>query len=135
MAPLLRLTCTPSVSIDDHTERRRGDTDLLEALDRVRAELRDEIRLSEGRVMGAFESATVTHAGIHATEGESRSIAHARFEDFMRKAELAQARRDGAIGIIRFTVDLVGRNWRGIVALGATVAVLLGNIRVEVVTP
>src|SRR3954468_23241294 len=101
-------------------DRRQGDTSLLEAFDRVRDELRDEIRASEGRVMNAvgdvqrrLEQSETTHAGIHAAEGEARSIAHARFEDFMHKSELAQARKDGALGVLRFFFDLVGRNWRG----------------------
>lgn len=120
-------------------DRRRFDTDLLEAFDRVRRELRDEIRLSEGRVQGSigdlrtdFETATKTHAGIHAAEGETRSIVHSRFEAFMSKAELAQARRDGALGVIRFAFDLVGRNWRGILALGGAAAFILGNVQVDV---
>lgn len=121
------------------SERRRFDTDLLEAFDRVRDELRREIRESEKRVhisltdlRSDVESANVTHAGIHAVEGESRSIAHSRFEAFMQRAELEAARRDGALGIIRFAFDLVGRNWRGIVALGGAAAVILGNVQVEV---
>lgn len=120
-------------------DRRRFDTDLLEAFDRVREELRDEIQRSEGRVKesigelrGDFEAATVTHAGIHAVEGEARSIAHSRFEEFMLRAELAQARRDGALGLIRFAFDLLGRNWRGIVALGGALAFILGNVQVDV---
>lgn len=84
-----------------------------------------------GVVSSELEAATTTHAGIHAVEGEARSIAHARFEDFMRRAELAQARRDGALGIVRFVFDLVGRNWRGIVAVAGAAAILLGNVRVE----
>jgi hypothetical protein len=124
----------------DPSDRRSFDTTLLEAFDRVRDELRDEIRLSEGRVMSAVvgvqervEQSEVTHAGIHAAEGESRQIAHARFEDFMHKAEIAQARRDGALGIIRFVFDLIGRNWRGIAAAGAAGWVLLGGVHVQVV--
>jgi hypothetical protein len=122
------------------SQRRQFDTALLEAFDRVRDELRDEIRLSEGRVMTAvagvqerLEQGEITHAGIHAAEGESRQIAHARFEDFMHRAELAAARRDGALGIIRFVFDLIGRNWRGIAAAGGAAWVILGGIHVQVV--
>lgn len=121
-------------------ERRHIESGLLEAFDRVRDELRDEIRLSEGRVMGAVQSvqarveqSEVTHAGIHAVEGEARSIAHARFEEFMHKAEIAAARRDGFLGVVRFVFDLIGRNWRGIAAAGATAWFLLGGIHVQVV--
>jgi len=121
-------------------QRRHFDTALLEAFDRVRDELRDEIQRSEGRVMTAVEAvqerierSEVTHAGIHAAEGESRQIAHARFEEFMHKAEIAAAKRDGALGIIRFSVDLLGRNWRGIVAAGGAAWFLLGGVHVQVV--
>lgn len=124
---------------DPSVDRRRFDSDLLDAFDRVRTELRDEIHRSEGRVQSSigdlrkdFEATTVTHAGIHAVEGEARSLAHNRFEEFMLRAELAQARRDGALGLIRFAVDLLGRNWRGIVALGGATAVILGNVQVDV---
>lgn len=120
-------------------ERRRYDTDLLEAFDRVRDELRREVRESEGRVQASladlrddFEAATKTHAGIHAVEGEARSIAHKRYEDFMLSAELAQARRDGALGVIRFSVDLIGRNWRGIAAVAIGLGVVLGNVHVGI---
>jgi hypothetical protein len=120
-------------------ERRSIDTSLLEAFDRVRDELRDEIGRSEGRVMTAIdgvqkrlEQGEITHAGIHAAEGESRQIAHARFEDFMRKAELAAARRDGILGVFRFSLDLLGRNWRGIVAAGGAAWFLLGGVHVQI---
>lgn len=120
-------------------DRRRFDGDLLDAFDRVRNELRDEIHRSEGHVRNSiddlrkdFEATTVTHAGIHAVEGEARSLAHSRFEEFMLRAELAQARRDGALGLIRFAFDLIGRNWRGIVALGGALAFILGNVQVDV---
>jgi hypothetical protein len=126
--------------VDERAERRHFDTALLEAFDRVRDELRDEMHKSEGRVMTAIlevrerlEQGEVTHAGIHAAEGESRAIAHARFEDFMHKAELAAARRDGALGILRFSVDLLGRNWRGIAAAGAAAWFVLGGVHVQVV--
>jgi hypothetical protein len=126
--------------VDEHSERRLHDTALLEAFDRVRDELRDEIRLSEGRVMTAvqtvqtrLEQSEVTHAGIHAVEGETRSIAHARFEEFMHKAELAAARRDGFLGVVRFMFDLIGRNWRGIAAGGAAAWFVLGGVHVQVV--
>jgi hypothetical protein len=121
-------------------ERRQLDIALLDAFDRVRDELRDEIQRSEGRVMNAvegvqkrLEQSETTHAGIHAVEGESRAIAHARFEDFMHKAEIAAARRDGILGVVRFTVDLVGRNWRGIAATGGAAWFLLGGVHVQIV--
>lgn len=127
-------------SFDPGLDRRRFDFELIRVLNDVKDELRREISASEDRVQGSiaelrtdFEQATTTHAGIHAAEGESRSIAHQRFEDFMRKADIAQARRDGALGVVRFGADLVGRNWRGILALGTAAAILLGNIRVEVI--
>lgn len=121
-------------------DRRRIDVDLLEAFDRVRDELKREIAASEGRVMTAvanvqtrLEQSETTHAGIHAAEGEARHIAHARFEEFMHRAEIAAARRDGILGLVRFGLDLVGRNWRGIAAAGAAIWVVLGGVEVRVV--
>jgi hypothetical protein len=127
------------VTFEVADDRRSGDFALVEILNDVRKELRDEIRLSEGRVRddllelrGDFELSSATHAGIHAAEGESRQLAHNRYETFIQRAELDAARRDGALGVIRFAADLAGRNWKAIAAAGGIVAFLLGNIHVDV---
>ena len=52
-------------------------------------------------------------------------------------AELAQARRDGALGVFRFVLELLARHWKPITAivtsLTVAAAVVSGSIQIEVI--
>lgn len=123
---------------------------LLRAIDGLRDDVREDLGALEGRVMAAITEVqrdaheyAIAHSGIHADDHAERDrlvaeakVAHDRFDDFIRNAALAQARRDGALGVIRFVIELVGRNWRGVAAVaGALIVALLtvtGQLSVSV---
>lgn len=50
------------------------------------------------------------HGQVHEDEALERRREHGIFHDFIRKAELDQARRDGALGILRFGVELFSKH-------------------------
>jgi hypothetical protein len=119
---------------------------LLEALDRIRDDYREDLRehredlvAVEGRVMTAIaaidrklDDASRTHAEVHIAEATLERNAHEIYDSFIRDSKIAAARRDGALGVVRFVVELVGANWKGILAGGAALSFLLGQLRVTV---
>jgi hypothetical protein len=114
--------------------------DLLAAIDMLRGDYQGAIEQSEGRVVSAitslrndFTSWTGTHLGLHGQLLEERDTAHRRYDAFIRTAEIDQARKAGALGILRFTLDLVGRNWRLVAIVLAAVFALFGNVHFQIV--
>jgi hypothetical protein len=112
---------------------------LLEALDRIRDDYREDLVGLEGRVMtaiGAIErkldETSRTHAEVHVAEATLDRNAHEIYDAFIRDSKLAAARRDGALGVVRFVTELLGSNWKGILAAGAALSFLLGQLRVTV---
>jgi hypothetical protein len=124
------------------TDDRRDNSDQLRALEGVRAEvagLRDDVREDARELRSELRSALEAFALAHGREHQAESVHlsglvdgaardHARFEAFMRNAELAAARRDGYLGVFRFVVELLGRYYRPIGALIVTLAVALAAI-------
>ena len=139
---------------DDQSPDRRDNSGLYDAIEGLRDDvredighLRDDVREDnerlEGRVMTAIEDVrrdaaefALAHARVHTARQEETDAEHATFRTFVRNAELAQARRDGALGVFRFTVELVSRQWKPLTALlggVATVAAIVsGAIQVDV---
>jgi hypothetical protein len=121
-----------------------GLAGLIEGLrDDVREDIREvraEIAASEGRVTERIvrvstdqadtreliESFAVEHGKLHEGETAERRKVHGEFYDFIRKAELDQARRDGALGIVRWSIELMSKNATRIVAILLTIAATLG---------
>lgn len=68
------------------------------------------------------------HAELHEEENVERREAHSAFYKFMRDRELAEARRDGALGVVRFGVELVSKHSTKLVQLLLAVAALLGIV-------
>lgn len=115
-------------------------------------ELRDELGRSEGRVTekvlaldaklekaGAdWHQFTVDHSEEHESETAERRQAHGTFYDFIRKAELDQARRDGALGVTRYVFELLSRHGARIawiiLSIGAAAGVATGSIGIQVGT-
>ena len=113
-------------------------------------DLRDELGKTEGRVIArvelvddaqkdtrAFiESFAKGHGADHEKEAEDRRIAHGQFYDFIRKAELDAARRDGALGVVRYGVELLSKHAPRLVAILTALGLLggfaTGNISVGI---
>lgn len=110
--------------------------DVREDIGHLRDDVREDNRALEGRVMSALTDFSATHGKEHAIEREASAAAHRRFDEFVRAAELAQAKRDGALGVFRFLLEQLSRHSGAIVrvlgAAGAVLAIASGAIRLEV---
>lgn len=102
---------------------------LLQAIDGLRDDFREDLRAAEERlgsqiseVSGDVSAFVAAHTEAHRGEGERRGAAEMRFESFISQSELAQARRDGALGAVRFTIEQISRHAGRIVAILATIA-------------
>lgn len=131
-----------------------GFQELVEGLrDDVREDIRDlrtELGKTEERVTARVVAVEVGqtatrhliedfakgHGLEHEAEAEERRSAHGAFHEFIRKAELDQARRDGALGIARYSVELLSKNAPRLIAIiaamGAVVGLASGSISVSV---
>lgn len=140
---------TSDERMDDNPSDRRDNSAMYVALEHLRSDVREDIgdlrddmrkdneRL-EGRIMAVVNGFVTVHGRDHAAQRQESDAAHRDFRAFIRAAELSQAKRDGALGAIRFVVEVVARNWRPLtVVLTAVTAVLFaatGDIRIEIVT-
>lgn len=124
---------------------------LLRAVDDVRTdvrELRDDVREDnaalEQRVMAALAVAreeqrlsVEAHAKAHLESAIENETELGRIRDFMKNAELAQAHRDGALGVFRFGLEQLSRHSGSIVrvllAAGSVIALASGAIQFEIV--
>jgi hypothetical protein len=111
--------------------------DVREDIGHLRDDVREDNAALEHRVMTALGDFSVAHGREHTTEREASAAVHRRFDDFLRTAELNQARRDGALGVFRFLLEQTSRHAKPLTAVllaaaGAALA-LAGNIRLEVV--
>lgn len=131
-----------------------GVAGLLESLrDDVREDisgLRDELGRAEGRMTARVEAVDLAqketrvlierfagdHGREHEAEAEDRREAHSTFYEFIRSAEIDRARRDGALGVMRYTIELTSRHAPKLVAiilaLAGALGVATGNVSVAV---
>lgn len=76
------------------------------------------------------------HGEQHEAEDADRRHAHGEFYAFIRARELDEARRDGALGVVRYGVELVskhaGRLVQVILATAALLGIATGSIEVGV---
>jgi len=121
-----------------------GFQSLIEGLrDDVREDIRDlriEVGESEKRVSARVESVAEdqrgtrrfieefasSHSEEHEAEAIDRRVTHTAFYEFIRHFELDKARRDGALGIARYSVELVSQHAPRLIALIAAMAAALG---------
>jgi len=120
-----------------------GLRDVVDMLrdDAAGAELRSGQALSalEGRVMAAISGVDgklgkyiETHAGDHLAIKTTEEVSHARYDAFIAANALDQARRDGALGVVRYVVELFGRNWKALLPLAGAVAAVTGAVHVSI---
>lgn len=111
-----------------------GDTEtaLLIAIEGLRSDVREDLRDIKTELQGYM----TTHGAEHKAANDERMDAHDRFDAFIRNAELATARRDGALGVVRFTFELFARHSAAIVKLVLAVAgaalVVGGNVHIAI---
>lgn len=101
----------------------------------VKDELQADIAAAEMRTTAKVDAALLAHAELHEREDVDRREAHGQFYDFMRKAEIDEARRAGVLGIVRFGFELVTRHGGSVarvaLAIAALAGVLAGTIQVR----
>jgi len=125
------------------TDDRRDSSAFISAIEGLRTEisgLRDDVREDIKEIREDLERAVtnyaITHGHEHQAERDDSRAAHDRFDTFIRNAELAQARRDGAIGIFRFVIETLARYARPIatvlLGLAALIAAGSGAIQIQV---
>lgn len=117
---------------------RRDYHVFLTAMDGLREDMREDNHRLEQRIMAAVTGFVTAHGAVHDSDKAENERDHAIFTAFIRNAELAQARRDGALGVFRFAVELVSRNWKPLtVVLGAFATLLFAataDLQIEIVT-
>lgn len=117
--------------------------DVREDIGHLRDDVREDNERLERRVMTAIADVrsdaadfALAHAKVHATRQEETDAEHKVFREFIRDSELAQARRDGVLGVFRFALELVSRHYRAIAtiifALTTALLALSGSISVTV---
>lgn len=123
-------------------------SDVREDIRDLRTDLRTELGAVEGRMTARvvaieakqaesrklIEEFAGSHGEMHEAEAADRRAAHGEFYAYIRSAELDRARRDGALGIIRYGVELVsrhaGRLVQVILATAALIGIATGSIEV-----
>jgi hypothetical protein len=111
-------THVESVAVAQHNELAATEARVTAQVETVARDQRDTRALIEGFAKG--------HAQEHEDEATERRAAHGTFYDFIRHFELDQARRDGALGIARYSVELLSKNAPRLIAIIVAVAAALG---------
>jgi hypothetical protein len=135
---------------DDPRLPSNGSFGLITVLDRLRDDFREDLGLLEGRLMTAIgenRRQLTDYADAHGKEHAALRVdaekdvaaakaAHDRFDEYIEKSKLAQAHKDGALGVTRYVVELLARNATALVKIAAAVAGLLlaisGSVHVSI---
>ena len=100
-------------------------TDLRELERRVSAEIRDLRSHAEGDAEA--------HLKVHAADDADASIWRSDLVETIHAYGLDRAKAQGRWGMVRWVVDLLGRNWKLLATAAVAAATFLGDIRVELV--
>lgn len=111
---------------------------LVAILDRLRDDVREDLVAMERRMTAAIETGNrqlsnyqTEHGQEHLTQRGESIAAHRRFDEFIQSAQLNQARKDGALGILKFVIDLFGRNWKAIAVAAGALLTFAGNVQIN----
>lgn len=110
--------------------------DAREDIGQLRDDMREDLAAMERRVMGALTDFTVAHGAEHAAGRAEAAAAHDHFDAFIKANELEQARKDGALGLVRFVVELTSRHARPLVSIlfaaAAAAGIATGSIHIGI---
>lgn len=110
-------------------------TELGHVEQRVSARV-EAVDAAQKETRGLIERFANGHAKDHEAEAEDRRAAHGTFYEFIRAAELDKARREGALGVMRYTIELLSKHAPKLVALilavAGAVGVATGSVNVSV---
>ena len=125
---------------DNHTTLdaiRALRQDVREDVAGLRTDMREDNERLETRMVGMVTGFIVAHGAEHQAERTASNDAHARFDKFIKAAEYAEARRDGALGVFLFVLEHVSRHWRPITAILTAIATVIlaatGNVQLQIV--
>jgi hypothetical protein len=127
----------------DDSPQGSGYGAILRLVAELRDDMREDNRRLEDRVMGAVSElrneqrqSIEAHAKDHLTAAIATESELGQIRLFMRNAELAQARRDGTLGVFRFVLEQLSRHWQPLagvlMAAAAAALAVAGNIRIQV---
>src|SRR5438552_12795328 len=108
---------------------REDIRDLRDELGKVEDRVTAQVATVEARQIEArdqLEDFASNHGELHESESTDRRKAHGDFYDYIRARELDDARRDGALGVARFGVELVSRHAGKLAQIILATAALLG---------
>lgn len=109
---------------DDFRER---DQQLREDQQRMESRLVTAIQ----DLRGDFEGWTVAHARIHDGHDTWSQRAYQELVDRVSTIDIAQARKEGALGLGRWLIEILGRNWQVLAIIVTALLAILGNIHVN----
>lgn len=102
--------------------------------------IRTDLRAMEGRVTtdirdvrDDFEGFVGGHVQVHASHDAWSQEKYGELVGRLNGYDLDMARRQGALGLVRWGIDLAGRNWKLIATAALTLLTFLGNIRIDLV--
>lgn len=111
-----------------------ADTDaaLLAAVEGLRSDMREDL----AGLRDDLQNYMTSHGNDHQAADRDRADAHGRFDAFIRNAEITAARRDGALGVMRFAFELFSRHSPALIRVAAAIAgaalVVGGNVHVSI---
>lgn len=114
-------------------ERLRDDAEKAEerVIERVVA-----VEAGQKDTRAFIETFAVDHGKDHEAEATERRNKYSEFHNFIRQFELDEARRAGALGVIRWGFELLSRHSARVVAvilaMAAAAGIATGNIEVAV---
>lgn len=126
---------TDGIRVDMRAMEGRLREDAAQVEERVTARV-VAVETGQRDLRTYIESFAGDHAKEHEAEGVERRAAHGTFYEFIRAAELDKARRDGALGLVRFGAELLSKHGKSIawiiVALGTAAGFATGSIDLAV---
>lgn len=103
--------------------------------------IRDDVRAMETRlaadirdVRDDFEGFVSEHVKTHGSDSQATRSGFDKLTDRLNAYDLEQARKQGTWGMVRWTFDLLGRNWKLIATAALALLTFFGNIRISVLS-
>lgn len=86
------------------------------------------VEVGQADTRGLIEQFATDHGREHELEADDRRQAHGTFYDFIRATELDKARRDGALGIVRWSIETLSKNAPRLIGIILSLATALGVV-------
>lgn len=111
---------------------------LLAALDRLRADFREDLNKHEAAMQRSIDDVrndvqqfVQDHARVHEVQESSRQQEIAAVKQFIDTARIQKARTDGMLSMMLLVINTLGRNWQVIATVAVFIATVLFGVRIE----